>query len=116
MPLITCTVSMGQNNGHSRQLFGKFEVLIIFITSIPCSQRRTSIFGGIASFLAAICVRRVVLPILRKNVIQKNQIYFNLSQSKFLKPGRITVLQIESRNLLFHNITCTLCYCKNLVW
>lgn len=33
---------------------------------LPCSQRRTSMFGGIASFLAAICVKRVVFPILEK--------------------------------------------------
>ena len=48
-----------------------FKRLIIVIKSIPCSQRRTSIFGGIASFLAAICVSRVVLPMLKKNVIQQ---------------------------------------------
>ena len=37
-----------------------------------------------------------------------NQIYFNLSQSKLLKPGRITALQIESRIILvFHRIMYT---------
>lgn len=37
-------------------------------------------FGGMASFLAAMCVRRVVLPILKKQTI--NCIYNNNKKKK----------------------------------
>ena len=68
--LYACTKTKGIV--HNFQV--DYKRLIIFIKSIPCSQRRTSIFGGIASFLAAICVRRVVLPMLQKNAIINNKI------------------------------------------
>jgi len=76
---------------YNRETTVNSKWLIILIKSIPCSQRRTSIFGGIASFLAAICVRRVVLPMLKKNVVQQITFILTYPQSKFLKPGIITV-------------------------
>lgn len=41
---------------------------------------------------------------LKKNVVQQITFILTYPQSKFLKPGIITVWQIESRNLVFVNI------------
>lgn len=42
-------------------------------------------FGGMASFLAAMCVRRVVLPILKKRIITINCIYNNNNKTETVR-------------------------------